>query len=144
MMDLVFRIFDPADESAVIELWESCGLTRPWNDPKTDIAIKRNHSPEQFIVGLIDERIVASGMAGYDGHRGTVNYLAIDPEFQGKGLGRQLMNEVERILEAIGCPKVNILFRNENERVLDFYKAIDYTDNDCVSMGKRLDGKSQT
>lgn len=143
-MDIVFRTFDPTDESAIIELWKRCGLTRPWNDPKTDIALKLQHSPKHFLVGVIDDRIVASAMAGYDGHRGTVYYLAIDPDLQGQGYGRQLMNEVERVLEADGCPKVNILFRNENERVLDFYKAIDYTDNDCVSMGKRLDGKSKT
>ena len=73
------RPFQPADEAAVIALWEACKLTRPWNDPRKDIARKLAVQPELFLVGTVDGEIVATVMAGYEGHRGWVNYLAVAP-----------------------------------------------------------------
>jgi ribosomal protein S18 acetylase RimI-like enzyme len=78
------RPFELADEPAVIALWEACKLTRPWNDPHKDIARKLAVQPELFLVGAIDETVIASVMAGYEGHRGWVNYLAVTPRFRGR------------------------------------------------------------
>jgi GNAT superfamily N-acetyltransferase len=77
-------------------------------------------------------------MAGYDGHRGWVNYLAVDPAYQGQGLGRLLMDEAERRLLAAGSPKVNLQIRTSNEHVVAFYRHLGYDLDDVVSMGKRL------
>ena len=67
------RAFKPEDESAVVALWDACELTRPWNDPHKDIARKLAVQPELFFVGEDEHEIVASVMAGYEGHRGWVN-----------------------------------------------------------------------
>ena len=67
------------DEAALVELWVACGLTRPWNDPGRDIARKLADSAELLLVGEEDGELVASVMAGYDGHRGWINYLAVHP-----------------------------------------------------------------
>jgi ribosomal protein S18 acetylase RimI-like enzyme len=96
------RPFQASDEAAVVALWERCRLTRPWNDPRKDIARKLSVQPELFLVGVIGGEVVASAMAGYDGHRGWVNYLAVAPEQQRRGLGRALMREVEQRLVALG------------------------------------------
>ena len=77
-------------------------------------------------------------MAGYDGHRGSVFYLAINPEHQGLGFGKILMQEIERSLKRMGCPKINIVVRNSNESIVEFYGSLGYTTDDVVSMGKRL------
>lgn len=89
----------------MIALWEQCGLTRPWNDPRKDIARKVAVQPELFLVGLVDGRIMATVMAGYEGHRGWVNYLAVAPEHRSRGFGQALMAEVERLLLERGCPR---------------------------------------
>src|SRR6478736_7801509 len=103
------RPFQPADERAVIALWERCGLLRAWNDPVKDIQRKMSVQPELFLVGVAEAgELVASAMAGYDGHRAAVYYLAVQPELQARGVGRALMAEVERRLQAMGCPKLNI------------------------------------
>lgn len=81
------RPFELDDESAVIHLWQKCGLTRPWNDPEKDIRRKLRVQAETFLVGEVDGTIVATAMGGYDGHRGWINYLAVDPEHQRKGYG---------------------------------------------------------
>jgi ribosomal protein S18 acetylase RimI-like enzyme len=132
------RPFVEADEDRVVDLWDRCGLLRPWNDPRKDIARKLQVQRELFMVGEIDGRLVAVVMAGYEGHRGWVNYLAVEPEEQGRGLGRQMMAAVERGLAARGCPKVQLQIRRGNLDVVRFYRELGYAEDEVIGMGKRL------
>lgn len=132
------RSFRETDRSDVIDLWKACDLTRPWNDPHKDISRKLAIQPELFFVGEVDGNVVGSAMAGYDGHRGSVFYLAVSPRHQGKGFGRKLMEKIEITLEAMGCPKLNIMVRSSNEAVLAFYRQLGYATDEVVSIGKRL------
>jgi len=132
------RSFQAADEAAVITLWQACGLTRSWNDPVRDIARKLTVQPELFLVGELDGAIVASVMAGFEGHRGWVNYLGVSPAQRGKGLARQLMQRVEALLLARDCPKINLQVRADNTEALGFYAALGYGQDAVVSLGKRL------
>lgn len=116
------RPYTPADETAVIALWQRCELTRPWNDPRKDIERKLTVQPELFVVGERQGQIVATAMAGFDGHRGWINYLAVSPEVQKQGLGQQLMTHVEQALTAMGCPKLNLQVRAGNAQALAFTK----------------------
>ena len=133
------RPFELADESAVIALWEQCGLIRPWNDPKKDIDRKLCVQPHLFLVGLVERSLVATVMAGYEGHRGWINYLAVAPEHQRKGFGRAMMAQVERRLREAGCPKINLLVRSKNNQVIEFYQHLGYAIDDAISLGKRLE-----
>jgi ribosomal protein S18 acetylase RimI-like enzyme len=133
------RPYDPADEDAVVVLWERCGLTRPWNDPRKDIRRKLRVRPDLFLVAVVDGSVVGTVMAGYDGHRGWINYLGVDPAHQRRGLGRALMDEAERLLRAAGCPKINLQVRTSNAAAIEFYRAIGFAVDDVVSFGKRLE-----
>ena len=137
-METVIRPIHPTDTEAVVALWESCGLVRPWNDPRRDIARKATVQPELFLVATDREAVVAAGMAGFDGHRGWVNYLAVRPDLQGGGLGRAMMTEFERLLTDMGCPKLNLQVRAGNEQVIAFYESLGYAPDQAVSLGKRL------
>ena len=138
-MQHLLRPFVPADTDAVVALWEACGLVRPWNDPRRDIERTRTVQPELFLVAEDgDGQVVGAGMAGFDGHRGWVNYLAVRPDLQGSGLGRAFMAEFERLLTAMGCPKLSLQVRAGNERVIGFYESLGYAEDQTVSMGKRL------
>jgi ribosomal protein S18 acetylase RimI-like enzyme len=132
------RPFQPTDEEAVIRLWQRCDLTRPWNDPRKDIARKLTEQPELFLVGVLDGEVVATAMAGFDGHRGWVNYLAVAPEQQRKSYGRQLMGVVERRLLERGCPKLNLQVRTGNTEALEFYRRLGYVQDEVISLGRRL------
>jgi ribosomal protein S18 acetylase RimI-like enzyme len=132
------RTFQREDEQAVVSLWKRCGLVRPANDPHQDIARKLQVRGDLFLVGVVEDRVVATVMAGYDGHRGWVNYLAVAPDSQRRGLGRRMMSEAERRLRASGCPKINLQVRSGNAGAMEFYRAIGYGQDDVVSMGKRL------
>jgi ribosomal protein S18 acetylase RimI-like enzyme len=135
---MLLRAFEPRDEASVIALWTECGLTRPWNDPVKDIARKLAVQPGLFLVGELDGRIAASGMFGFDGTRGWVHYLAVAPTHRGHSVGRRLMAEGERLLLELGCPKVSLQVRSGNEGVIGFYRALGYTPDETVSLGKRL------
>lgn len=138
MMKLLIRPYQPADETAVVELWQRCGLTRPWNNPRLDIERKMAVQPDLFLVGEQAGGIIASVMGGYEGHRGWINYLAVDPDFQRQGMGRAMMAEVEERIMALGCPKINLQVRASNTGVLAFYERLGYGVDDVVGMGKRL------
>jgi ribosomal protein S18 acetylase RimI-like enzyme len=134
------RPFQPADADALIELWRRCDLVRPQNDPRKDIARKLAVQPELFLVAMGDEgAVIGSVMCGYEGRRGWINYLAVDPDRRLRGVGRTLMAEAERRLRALGCPKINLQVRSTNRAVLDFYRAIGFAVDDVVSLGKRLE-----
>ncbi|ARS49447.1 N-acetyltransferase GCN5 [Ectopseudomonas mendocina DLHK] len=135
---MLIRPFQPADEAAVVELWQRCDLTRPWNDPHKDIQRKLKVQPELFLVGEIDGQLVASAMAGYEGHRGWVNYLAVCPEQRQRGLARQLIAHIEEQLLAMGCPKLSLQVRDSNTAALAFYERLGYKVDASVSLGKRL------
>lgn len=92
-----------------------------------------------FLVGTVNERIVASVMVGYEGHRGWINYLAVCPDHQKKGFGRRMMEEAERILRLEGCAKINLQVRTSNAEVIAFYRAIGFVSDDVLSLGKRLE-----
>ena len=132
------RPFREADEAQVVALWQACGLTRPWNDPHKDIARKLQVQRELFLVVEREGRIVASVMTGYEGHRGWVNYLAVDAAHRRGGLGARLMRHVEDLLLARGCPKLSLLVRTSNADVLAFYRALGYAQDDAIPLGKRL------
>ena len=149
------RPYRTADEAAVIALWQACGLTRPQNDPAKDIARKLRVNPEWFLVAEAPPHATAAGatgitggefgtiigsvMAGYEGHRGWINYLAVAPAHQRGGLGRELMDAAERRLRAAGCPKINLQVRPENAGAIEFYRKIGFAVEGAVSLGKRLE-----
>lgn len=132
------NVYQTNDEAAVIDLWLRCGLVAPQNNPRSDIQRKLQVDPELFLVGWIDDEIVATVMAGYEGHRGWINYLAVEPSLQKSGYGRQIMAHAESLLRARGCPKINLQVRSSNKQVIAFYQSLGFTVDEAVSMGKRL------
>ncbi|MBS0203364.1 MAG: GNAT family acetyltransferase [Planctomycetes bacterium] len=133
------RPFERGDEAAVISLWDQCGLLRPWNDPRKDIERKLKVRPDLFLVGLVDGQIVASVMAGYEGHRGWINYLAVSLACRRQGLGREILSAAEERLRECGCPKINLQVRTTNQEVIEFYRSVGFEIDDVVSLGKRLE-----
>ncbi|MCC7409434.1 MAG: GNAT family acetyltransferase [Phycisphaeraceae bacterium] len=138
-MNLIIRCCESWDAAAVIDLWRRCGLLRPWNDPREDFARKLAHSGDLFLMGVMGEKVVAAVMAGYDGHRGWINYLAVDPLMRRQGIGRRMMDECQTRLERLGCPKINLQVRATNREVIAFYQAVGYKVDEVVSLSKRID-----
>ncbi|SJN09588.1 putative acetyltransferase [Leucobacter sp. 7(1)] len=138
-MSYAIREYSPADERAVIALWHARGLTRPWNDPREDVARAHRAFPELLLVAEDGGEVVGTVLGGDDGHRGWIYYLASAAERSGEGIGRALIAEVEHRLRKRGCPKVQLMVRAENHGVTAYYEALGYADASVTVLGKRLD-----
>ena len=136
---LLIRPFKDGDEEALVSLWNNCKLTVPWNNPYKDIARKLKVQGVFFLVGYLENKLIASVMAGYDGHRGWINYFAVHPDFQARGYGKQLMDNVENGLRELGCPKINLQIREGNDKVLSYYQKLGFVEEKRINMGKRLE-----
>lgn len=132
------RLFERRDTQTVIDLWQRCGLVVPWNDPRRDIERKLADSPELFFVGEMDTRLVTVCMAGYDGHRGWIYYLGVDPDCRRQGLAARIVYHAESVLKARGCPKIDLMVRDTNQAVIEFYQRIGYKKDPVCVLSKRL------
>jgi len=133
------RTYKKKDEHQIIDLWQQCKLTTAWNNPKRDIERKIDDSSGLFFVGEIDHKIVASCMAGYDGHRGWIYYLAVKPDLQRQKLASEIMGYAEKALKEIGCPKIDLMVRKTKHSVISFYHKLGYKDDPVVVLSKRLE-----
>lgn len=136
---LKIRPYQPGDKKAVIDLWLACNLVVPHNNPDRDIERKLAVNPEWFLIGLMGDKVVATCMAGYEGHRGWINYLAVSPELRRRGIARKIMQAAETVLRDAGCPKINLQVRNSNLEVIQFYNSVGYSDDNVIGLGKRLE-----
>ena len=130
------------DRDAVVALWTACGLVVPWNDPAADFALALSKTSSTVLAAADGGRIVATAMVGQDGHRGWIYYVAVDPARQGRGLGRRMVAEAEGWLVAAGMPKVQLLVRETNQRVLAFYERLGYARSPVTMMQKWLTNPS--
>jgi ribosomal protein S18 acetylase RimI-like enzyme len=138
-MSFTIRAYTAADERGVIALWNTVFPDAPaWNDPAADIERKLSVQRELFFVAVDDETIVGTAMAGFDGHRGWVYYVAVAPEQRRQGVGRALMRAVEAGLTGLGCTKLNLQVRATNPQAIAFYERLGFSVEERVSMGKRL------
>ena len=135
---VAFREVADGDVEQVVALWEACGLTRPWNDPHRDVADARRGPTSTVLVGVAGDRVLSTALAGHDGHRGWLYYVAVDPQQQGSGLGRATVAAAEDWLRDRGVRKVRLMVRYGNEQVLGFYGALGYADSECVVLGRDL------
>lgn len=134
----IIRPYLETDLEDVIALWEVCDLTRSWNNPEIDIFRKTAQKDGLFLLAVKDEQLIATLMGGYDGHRGWINYLAVHPHFQRNGVATALIQQLEKRLIALGCPKLQLLVSKENIDVQSFYEQLGYEEIEVVCFGKRL------
>jgi ribosomal protein S18 acetylase RimI-like enzyme len=143
-LNLAISPITDADVEPVIALWQRCGLTRPWNDPASDIAFARRGANAAILIGRHEGKITATAMVGHDGHRGWVYYVAVDPDSQGKEFGRTIMAAAEDWLRRQGVVKAMLMVRPDNTKVQAFYDRLGYDAQERVIYAKWLDGREMT
>jgi len=137
--DIIIRNAEDVDVPQIIELWHASGISRPWNDPERDIAFARRNSNSTILVAVRDDQVLATAMIGEDGHRGWAYYVAARPDCQGFGLGRRIMSAAEAWLAARGVWKVQLLVREDNTSVIEFYQHLGYKDTRTTCLQKIIE-----
>lgn len=132
------RPFEDRDLDAVVALWRASNLIVHYNDPAEDIAFCRASANAELFVGEDDGAVVATAMAGHDGHRGWLYYVASDPARRRDGLGRAMVDHAEAWLAGLGVRKVNLIIRDTNSGVQEFYERLGYQTEPRVVMARWL------
>jgi ribosomal protein S18 acetylase RimI-like enzyme len=125
---------------AVVALWESSGpgirLSR--SDTPDKIKHKLERDPDLFLVAEERGDVIGAVLGGYDGRRGIVYHLAVRRQHRNKGVGQDLMRELETRLRAKGCIKYYLLVTKDNPEAVDFYEHMGVEVMDLTIMGKAI------
>ncbi len=137
------RQLETDDVVAVVELWravfpEYVDPSRPQRDPRASAARKLALADGLFWGCEVEGRLVATAMAGWDGHRGWLYSVGVDPAWRGRGIAARLVEHAEAELKRLGCPKLNLQVLESNHRGRAFWRALGYELDEVVSLGKRL------
>ncbi|PWN34927.1 N-acetyltransferase GCN5 [Meira miltonrushii] len=136
--EITVRSARPQDEKGVISLWHDCNLTTSYNDPSKDFQFALNKSNSDILVALQRDTICGTVMCGHDGHRGWLYYVASSPSLRGSGIGKMMVNAGEEWLRKCGIAKVQLMIRQSNEEVMNFYQHIGYEHTPRIIMAKWL------
>ena len=129
-----------ADFLQVINLWQNAGpgihLRR--SDREEEIQKKLERDPDLFLVAEAGGRIIGTVMGGFDGRRGMVYHLAVEKSFRKKGIGKSLMDELEKRLKEKGCLRCYLLVTRDNLEAIQFYENLGWEGMDLLTFGKDL------
>lgn len=130
---------DTTDRIQVVELWRNIfGYETAHNEPNLAISKKIATKDGLFFVAVESTDILGTIMAGYDGHRGWLYSVAVDPNKRLSGLGGSLVQHAEKALADLGCMKVKLQLLAANEATAAFYKSLGYSVEPNISLGKLL------
>ena len=133
------RSYSSEDRDQIITFWQNVfSDDSPHNDPNKVIDAKLAID-ELLFVAEDNDVIIGAAMAGYDGHRGWLYLVAVDPQQRRKGIGQQLVKHAMQALKTVGCVKINLQIRSTNNQVVSFYESIGFVSEDRISMGKLID-----
>ena len=138
-MHTILEYNDTVHRRQVIALWETVfGYEDSHNKPGMAIDMKLAAPDGLFFVAVVDDTVVGTVLAGYDGHRGWLYAVAVHPQHRKQGLGKALVRYAEQALTARGCLKINLQIISDNASAAGFYESLGYAVEPRVSMGKKL------
>jgi ribosomal protein S18 acetylase RimI-like enzyme len=139
--EISLREFDfDRDYTLARDLWvrSEPGIHLGLSDEPDEIRKKLERDPGLFLVAEADGSLIGTVIGGYDGRRGLVYHLAVEPAYQQQGVGTTLMDEVERRLRALGCIRAYLMIVQGNEEVCQYYEARGWGKIPVMTYGKYL------
>ena len=133
------RSYSSKDRDQVITLWQNVFSDDSLHNEPSKVIDAKLAIDELLFVAEDNDAIIGTAMAGYDGHRGWLYLVAVDPQQRRKGIGQQLVKHTMQALKTVGCVKVNLQIRSTNNQVVSFYESIGFVSEDRISMGKLID-----
>lgn len=141
-MDAIVDYCDSLHRTGVIALWEKVfDYPTEHRLPSRSIDLKLAHGDRLFFVAIAKAQVIGTVLAGYDGHRGWLYSVSVDPEHRRQGIGEALVRHAEAALAQLGCLKINLQVVHTNGAIVPFYESLGYSVEPHISMGKRLYGR---
>lgn len=126
----------------IVELWRKSGISVGSTDTKEELERVVRRTPQLFLVGKIDEKIISVVIGGFDGRRGYVHHLAVDPDYQKKGYGKMIMGELMNKFLKLKVHKVHLFLEKYNKEVVEFYRNLGWEIRDDLIMMSYIPDKN--
>ncbi|MFT5219825.1 MAG: ribosomal protein S18 acetylase RimI-like enzyme [Gammaproteobacteria bacterium] len=133
-----YRRYQASDHDKLVHLWQQVFPDDPAHNEPASLLEAKLAVDDLIFIAEKNNTIAGACMAGYDGHRGWLYAVAVDPEFRRQGLGRELVKQAITALKEIGCIKINLQIRSDNVEVAKFYQSLGFAVEDRMSMGVLL------
>ncbi|MFX0060291.1 MAG: GNAT family N-acetyltransferase [Candidatus Hodarchaeota archaeon] len=118
----------------IVNIWKKAGVSVGSSDTKGEIEKMLNQNQELFLIGKLKKRVVAVVMGAFDGRRGYVHHLAVDPEYQNRGYGRLIMDKLMNKFRELNIHKIHLFIEKYNKRVVEFYQRLGWEIRDDLIM----------
>ena len=139
MSSVTIRPYQQDDDADIIALWNLVFADDPpWNRPEDIIKQKLTVQPELFLVAVQNDNVSGTTLAGYDGVRGWLHHVATHPDHRRNGVAEQLIEHAADGLRKLGCVKLNLQVRSNNQQVVAFYEKLGFEVEERISLGKKL------
>ena len=128
-MKPIIRRLTIEDYDNILKVWSDAGLPfRPrGRDSRDRIAVEMTN-PDCAFFGMFDnDNMIGVGIANWDGRRGWVNRVAIDPEYRGRGLAGEIIRECEIFLESLGALIICALIEDLNTPSMTCFEKEGYS-----------------
>ena len=119
------REFRTVDGDALRALWKAAGFRSLGDDDKS-LARFARRNPGLLLVAAEGTKIVGSALGAWDGRRGWIYHVATAESHRRQGIATRMVEQVEAGLRDLGCPKVNVVVRNENDGARVFWTKRGY------------------
>lgn len=127
-LSVAIRLATGEDTPAIIRIVNTAfALEEFFEGDRTDekrIAVSLQKG--RFLVAEHEGRVVASIYVELRGERGYMGMLAIDPAWQGHGLGRRMAKTAEDFLRQHGCQYADIVVLSLRPELLPYYRKVGY------------------
>ncbi len=108
----------------VVELWRRAGIEMVSSDTIDEVTRVLNRNPDLILIGKVQEKVIAVVIGAFDGRRGYVHHLAVDPNYQKMGFGKTIMDALIEQFRAMNIHKVHLFIEKSNKRVVEFYNNL--------------------
>lgn len=138
--DITIRKIKLSDFSEIFSLWQKAGLgLSDKNMEFSDLRLTIKKNPNSCFVLIKDKKIIGSVLGTFNGRRGWIYHLAVDPDYQHEGYGSLLLIKAEKELKKQGAHRIHLGVLYTNLKVLPFYEKYEYdVVNDALWLGKNI------
>ena len=123
---VTIRPCNPEDVERVLELWRVAGAAGSLPDTADVILTRLERDRDLFVLAEAGGRLIGTLIGGWDGWRGNMYRLAVHPDHRRMGIGRALVQEVERRLQARGARRITALVLGAEDGARAFWSAAGY------------------
>src|SRR5207248_8871025 len=123
---ILLRSCRARDVEKVLDLWRRAAAEPSVTDHADALRRRLDRDPSLFVLAWERGRLVGSLIGGWDGWRGHMYRLAVDPACRRHGVARRLVANVEARLRRMGAVRIDGIVVPRNAAASAFWREFGY------------------